>query len=183
MNSLQGQFLIAAPKLLDRNFARAVVLMVRHGDDGALGLIVNRPLETRIDDIWEQVSETSCTAEGAIYQGGPCDGPLMVLHTDSELSQVQVIDGVHFTTDKDMIEQLVAQTKPRLKFFVGYAGWAVGQLESELADGSWLTMPAAEPVIFTEGENLWDKLYKQAHRANLFPGLDPRHIPDDPTVN
>ena len=70
MASLQGQFLIASPKLLDPNFARSVVLMVQHGDEGALGLVVNRPLETSVEEVCEKVLETPCSTEGVLYQGG-----------------------------------------------------------------------------------------------------------------
>src|SRR5687768_5273835 len=91
MKSLQGQLLIASPKLFDPNFFRSVVLLVQHTDAGALGLVLNRPLEMTINDAWGQVSETPCDATGFLHQGGPCEGPLMVLHTDSALPELPVI--------------------------------------------------------------------------------------------
>jgi putative transcriptional regulator len=181
--SLQGQFLIASPQLLDRNFARSVVLLVRHGEDGALGLIVNRPLNAKLESIWDQVSQTQCAVDRTLYHGGPCEGPLMVLHTNPAQSQIQAADGVHFTADREMIEQLVCDETADTKFFVGYAGWAVGQLESEIAEGSWLSFPASGRDIFGEDEALWDNLVRRAHRAAVFPWLDPKRIPEDPSVN
>src|SRR5205814_2997514 len=83
MKSLQGQLLIASPKLFDPNFFRSVVLLVQHTENGALGLILNHPLEMTIANAWEQVSEMPCEATGVLHQGGPCDGPLMVLHTEA----------------------------------------------------------------------------------------------------
>jgi putative transcriptional regulator len=183
MSSLQGQFIIAAPRLVDPNFAKSVVLLVRHGEDGALGLIVNRPLTATLDSIWGQVSEEPCLVDNVLYQGGPCDGPLMVLHTDPSLSQFEVGDGVHFTADKEAIEQLVASQSTAVKFFVGYAGWAVGQLEAELAEGSWLTTPATKGHMLYIAERSWDILLGRARRAAVFPWLNPKHIPDDPSVN
>src|SRR3712207_1277597 len=109
MQSLQGQFLVAAPKLRDPNFFKAVVLIVQHNDDGALGLIVNRPLDVTIEKAWEQVSELPCQAEGHLHQGGPCPGPLMVVHTDEFVSQIPVASDIHFSTEKDAIEKLVTQ--------------------------------------------------------------------------
>lgn len=181
--NLQGHFLIASPQLLDRNFARSVVLLVRHGDDGALGLIVNRALDAKLESVWDQVSQSPCTIDRTLYQGGPCEGPLMVLHVDPIHSQAEAVDGVHFTADREMIEQLVADEAPNTKFLVGYAGWAVGQLESEMAAGSWLSLPASRQHIMEGKDDLWDSLLRRAHRAAVFPWLDPRRIPDDPSVN
>lgn len=163
--------------------SRTVVLLVRHGDDGALGLIVNRPLDAKLENIWDQISESTCAVDRTLYQGGPCEGPLMVLHADPAMSQAKAADGVHFTADREMIEQLVSAARADTKFFVGYAGWAVGQLESEIAEGSWLTLPASRQQVFEADEKSWDHLLRRAHRAAVFPWLDPKRIPDDPSVN
>ena len=183
MNSLQGHLLIASPKLRDPNFSRTVVLMVQHNEEGALGVVINRPLETTIESAWDQVSENPCNAEGHLFQGGPCPGPLMVLHTDSEKSQIEVLDGIHFTTDKDTIEELVLLNGGPLKFVVNYAGWGPGQLEGELEAGGWFTMKATADQVFGETEALWPTVVRTAAREKLYPWLDPRLIPEDPTVN
>ena len=186
MESLQGHLLVASPKLTDPNFFRSVVLIVQHNDDGALGLVLNRPLEPTIDSVWDQVSETPCLADGHLHRGGPCDGPLMVLHTDPNQSQIEVLPDVHFTTEKDGVEQLVADPEGRqIKFFLGYAGWGAGQLEGELAEGSWVTMKATTEQIFLENADdaQWDRLRRVIAMATTFPWIDPRFVPDDPSVN
>lgn len=183
MPTFQGHFLIATPQLIDRNFARAVVLIVRHGDDGALGVILNRPLDAKLSAIWDQVSESPCKVDRVLHQGGPCEGPLMVLHGDRVMADAAIADGINFTADREMIEQIVADETAEATFIVGYAGWAVGQLEGEIAEGSWLVIPAARQHVFGDKEGLWDTLYRTAHRAKVFPWLDPKRIPDDPTVN
>jgi putative transcriptional regulator len=182
-SALQGHFLIATPQLVDRNFARAVVLIVRHGEDGALGMVINRPLDAKLSTIWDQVSESPCRLDHVLHHGGPCEGPLMVLHTDYVTSESTVLDGVNFSADRERIEQIVSEETPDATFFVGYAGWSVGQLEGEIAEGSWLVMPAVRQQIFGDKEGLWDLLYRRAHRAKVFPWLDPKRIPDDPNVN
>src|SRR5437764_733950 len=101
MTSLQGQLLIASPKLLDPNFAQSVILMIQHNDEGALGLVLNRPLGMSVRSAWEQVSEIPCEIESPLLKGGPCEGPLMVVHTSAALSQVEVLPGVYFSTEKD----------------------------------------------------------------------------------
>jgi putative transcriptional regulator len=185
MKSLQGHLLVASPKLSDPNFFRSVVLIVQHNDDGALGLVLNRPLEPTIGTVWDQVSESPCFADGHLHKGGPCDGPLMVLHTADDHSQIEVVPGVHFTTEKDAVEQLVGDPAgPALKFFLGYAGWAAGQLEGELAEHSWATTEATPEQIFLEDvEPQWDALRRVIARATAAAWVDPRFFPDDPSVN
>src|SRR5918992_5550149 len=179
MESLQGHFLIASPRLVDPNFARTVVLMVQHGEEGALGLVVNRPLETSVEEICEKVLETPCAAEGVLYQGGPCEGPLMVVHTHGNRSDVEVRPGVHFCTQRESIEWLLKYNEAPIKYFVGYSGWAAGQLENEMESGSWFTLPAEEGQIFDGGEELWSKLFTA---ATLGKWIDPARIPDDPSL-
>jgi len=183
MDSLQGHLLIAAPSLQDPNFFRTVVLLVQHNEQGALGVILNRPLEATIEEAWSQVSEMPCNAEGSLFQGGPCPGPLMVLHSDPALSQVVVCEGVFFNTDKDSIEQLVTQCSGPLKFFVNYAGWGAGQLEGEIEAGGWVTTPAGPTQVFGNDEKLWHAVLKLADRRSRLAGIDPKLIPDDPSVN
>jgi putative transcriptional regulator len=180
MDSLQGHFLIASPRLVDPNFARTVVLMVQHNEEGALGLVINRPLDTSVEDICEKVLETPCSAEGVLFQGGPCEGPLMVVHTHDSRSDIEVKAGVHFSTERESIEWLLRYNEAPIKYFVGYSGWAAGQLENEMEVGSWLTVSADAEQIFTDGTDLYSKLLAT---ATLGKWIDPERIPDDPTLN
>ena len=185
MNSLQGYLLVASPKLLDPNFHRAVLLIVQHNDQGALGLVLNRTLETTIDMVWQQVSDSPCICDDPLHQGGPCEGTLMVLHGDPSLSQMEVLPGVYFTADKDAVEQLVAgdEDDRPVKFFVGYAGWGPGQLEAELESSAWLTAPGAAELIFEETGDAWDLLRRRITLKSNYPWLKQELIPDDPSVN
>src|SRR3954471_10764496 len=119
MKSLQGNLLIASPKLLDPNFFKSVVLIVQHGDGGALGLILNRKIDVSLQTAWSQVSEEPCGVEGHLHQGGPCEGPLMVVHGEESLGQLEVLPGIHFSTERDSIEELVGRNDGPMKFFVG----------------------------------------------------------------
>jgi len=184
MDSLQGKLLIASPRLVDPNFFHAIVLMVQHNDEGALGVIINRPLETTVKEMWKEVNEDEqCDISGHLYQGGPCEGPLMVLHGDDVYSEIEVMKGVHFCTRRDTIERLVADNTCSMKFFVGYAGWSPGQLENELKEGSWLAAPADARLVFDGSEDLWNDLMRAIAKASVVGLVDPRLIPDDPTVN
>ena len=185
MNSYQGYLLIASPKLLDPNFHRSVVLIVEHNAEGALGLILNRPIDTTIDMVWDQVSDTPCFSGDTLNQGGPCEGTLMVLHGDMSLSERQIVQGVYFSTDKESVEQLVGSDEDDrpVRFFVGYAGWAPDQLEAELESESWLTLPATAEHVFEPHENMWENLHHRISLTAVYPWLKPQFIPDDPSVN
>lgn len=189
MASLQGCFLIAAPSLLEPSFARTVVLMVQHDENGAMGLIVNRPVpDLSLRKVWAEFSGDPCPVDHPVHQGGPCEGPLMVLHTQSAASQSQVLPGssehpaLLLSTEESEVRWLVEHGVTPAKFFAGYAGWSPGQLEEEISEASWLTLPATVEQVFSEHDP-WRLLVRRAtHHADL-RGLSPRILPDDPSLN
>jgi putative transcriptional regulator len=183
MTSLQGHLLVASPKLLDPNFYRTIVLMVQHDDDGAMGLVLNRPLETSVKTAWEQVSEVECDTEGSLYHGGPCNGPLMVMHTNPAFSDAQIMPGVFFATERSSLEQLVSLNHAPMKFFVGYAGWGPGQLEGEIEEGAWVSAKADADSVFDGDAEQWHVVMKAIARATPLPGVNPKTIPEDPSMN
>jgi putative transcriptional regulator len=180
MESTQGKLLLASPRLADPNFARSVVLMIQHNDQGALGLILNRPLHITVRQACEQSLGETCEVEGMLHEGGPCEGPLMVLHGNEMDKDADVLPGVFFTTEKSKIESLLKQQISAARYFVGYAGWSPGQLEAEMEMNSWMVADAQPANVFDEQASLWLKLMRQ--RA-LGQWVDPSRIPDDPTVN
>ncbi len=183
MQSLRGHLLIASPHLEDRNFFHTVVLVVQHSDAGALGLILNRPLSMTVRAAWTQVSSAPCRNEGLLHHGGPCEGPLMVIHTDQELADLEVLPGLYFCTDRESIQRLVSQDHCRAKFFVGFAGWAPGQLDGEMEDGGWLTTPATIEHVFGEYVDQWAEAIRAAGRASPLGQYKPKIDPEDPSVN
>jgi putative transcriptional regulator len=107
----------------------------------------------------------------------------MALHTDLEASDLEVVEGVQFSTTKDAIEHLVSHGGAQVRLYVGYAGWSAGQLEGELAEGAWLTTLADSEQVFDPKLHSWEKLFRQIGRAMLLRTLDPKLVPDDPSVN
>jgi putative transcriptional regulator len=180
MDSTQGKLLLASPRLADPNFARSVVLMIQHNAEGALGLILNRPLEITVRQACEQSLGEECEVDEYLYQGGPCEGPLMVVHGNEMAKDADVLPGVFFTTEKAKIEGLLKQQIALARYFVGYAGWSAGQLEAEMEIESWIVADAAPANIFEGEANLWMKLMRG---RVLGQWVDPSRIPDDPTVN
>src|ERR1700712_1699875 len=103
MKSLQGHFLIASPHLSDSNFYKAVVLMVRHDEEGALGLILNRPTENTIAEVWKLVSEDEIECPLPIFLGGPVAGPLVALHRLKSAAEAEVLPGIYFAAHKEKL--------------------------------------------------------------------------------
>ncbi|GIW93691.1 MAG: UPF0301 protein [Pirellulaceae bacterium] len=166
--SLAQHLLVASPHLVDPNFFQTVVLMVQHTDEGALGLILNRPLSKNVSEIWQMVDESQCDRDEPIYRGGPVDGPLLALHGCSEWGEWQVLPGIYLTSKKELLDKLVHSSQP-LKLFVGYSGWGPKQLEHELEMGGWLTIPARPDDVFADPETLWKDTTKRIGQRILEP--------------
>ena len=180
MESTQGKLLLASPKLADPNFAQSVVLMIQHNSEGALGLVLNRPLSISVRQACEANLDAPCEVDELLHQGGPCEGPLMVLHGNEMAKDADVLPGVFFTTEKSKIELLLKHQTELARYFVGYSGWSAGQLEAEMELESWIVVEAIPNHVFQDEANLWSHLMR---RELLGQWIDPSQIPDDPTVN
>lgn len=183
MKSLTAHFLIASGDLADPNFLRSVVLIFRHNEEGAAGVILNRRMTATVKQIWEQVSEEPCDCEAPLHMGGPVEGPLMALHADEALSEMPVLAGVYVSTGREMLEKLVEQNQEPLRFFVGYAGWGSGQLERELREGSWLAAPATAEQVFGTVDDLWQQLTRSIVSRAFLSALNIKHVPPDVSLN
>ena len=138
MDSLKGQLLLASPALFDPNFRRTVVLVTEHTEEGAAGLVLNRPSETAVadavPDLLPLVSE-----EERVYVGGPVqESAVLVLaeFEDPEEAALLVVDDIGFLPGDGDFDLLAGATR-RVRVFAGYAGWGPGQLEAELEDDLW----------------------------------------------
>lgn len=155
--SLAGSFLVAQPSLVDPNFAQAVVLVLAHNDDGAFGLIVNRPAK-------------KAGLPFPVFHGGPCAAPgLFMLHghadwlegesePEQDGAKREVAPGIYLGDASCLkrAHQMPEGETLNFRAFQGYAGWGAGQLEAELKGGAWLTTPAESDVLFgTPADNLW----------------------------
>ncbi len=178
MNTYKGQFLVASPHLTDANFFRSVVLLIQHNEEGAFGVVLNRPLGTGAAAVLESVFEKSANDIGPIHLGGPVPGPLMALHTNENHSDLEVLPGLYMTTRKEGLMDVVALGEP-VRIFSGYAGWGESQLESELQGGGWVTLPAKVQEVFSDRETLWTQVSRRIGEDLL----KMKFIPDDPSMN
>ena len=153
--NLTHHFLIAMPNMVDPHFAKTLTFICEHNDKGALGLVVNRPTEMTLQSLLEQVSIPTDTGELTsipIHFGGPVQvdrGFVLHMPLGQWQSTLAVSSEVGLTTSKDILQAVARGEGPRqLLVTLGYAGWAPGQLEQELAQNAWLTVQARADVIF-----------------------------------
>ena len=184
MPSLAGQFLIASPYLPDPNFLRTVVLMVQHDEEGALGLVLTRPINLTVQQVWKNVSGEQIDAPENVLQGGPVEGPLMAIHQEEELAELEIIPGVFFSSQRENIEPLIREGRKAFRLFLGYSGWAAQQLEDEMQVGGWLTLPATKEQVFeTSNEALWKSVTGEVGSNIIRESLNLKQMPPDPNLN
>ena len=180
--SLRNQFLIAMPSLADSNFEKSVSLMCEHGDEGALGLVINRPTDLLLGPMLEHL-EIDCgglseqVAQTPIYWGGPVQMDRgFVLHSPVGKweSSIRISNDLGVTTSRDILTAIGAGEGPdQYLITLGYAGWDAGQLEQEILDNSWLTIAADPGIIFeTASEDRWNA-------ATRLLGIDPNSLAND----
>ena len=157
-DSLAGNLLIAMPGIEDPRFERAVIFVCAHGEDHAMGLTLNRPLDgLTVSDLLDRLGVERAAEAPAqpVLFGGPVERERgFVLHTDdyeSEQGTIAVSEGVSLTATRDVLQAMTGDDRPRRSVLaLGYAGWGPGQLEQELRENVWLTCPPDESLLFGE---------------------------------
>ncbi|MFY7997119.1 MAG: YqgE/AlgH family protein [Candidatus Kapaibacteriota bacterium] len=163
MTSDSGIVLLASQTLLDTNFKRTVVLLAQHTDDGALGYVLNRPLSATLAEVVPDLYGF----DAPLYWGGPCQND--TLHCIHNVGThipgaAEITDGVYWGGDFDAIRNLIitgAASAENFRFFIGYAGWGIGQLEKEINEQSWLLTTPSQRIVFPDSvKNLWTRTVK-----------------------
>jgi putative transcriptional regulator len=185
LDSLTGTFLIAMPGMPDPRFAHAVVFMCAHSEDGAMGLIVNKPLpdlnfgtllqtlDIPVPGEHSGLGDAPAQAEDPVYFGGPVENSRgFVLHTPDVFAadaSLAVNDFAALSTSVDILAQIARGQGPaQVRLALGYAGWAGGQLERELREGGWLTCAATASLLYTTpADRIWASALDEI-------GIDPR---------
>jgi putative transcriptional regulator len=156
----KGRLLVATESVRGEIFAETVILLLAYGESGAMGLVVNRPTELDLGELLEETDDTADYRQ-AVYWGGPVSmGTLSALvHSDTPAGGAdEIVESVRRVPFDDALE--VASVDPAsVRFYLGHAGWAPGQLDHELARGSWLVLPATDEIVFADDpKRLWETL-------------------------
>ena len=182
--NLTNQFLIAMPGIGGDTFAGAVIYLCEHTDKGALGLVINKPIDIKLKNLFEKVElslDRVDLAESPVYYGGPVQTERgFVLHEQIDAdrtrfnSSLRIPGGLEMTTSKDVLEALSTGTGPtKILVTLGYSGWGAGQLEEEMGRNSWINVEAQPEIIFnTPVEQRYDK-------ALSLLGIDPAMLSAD----
>lgn len=177
--SARGRLLVATPDLRDPNFSRTVVLMLEHGDEGALGVVLNRPVDLAVSDVLPDWADLT-SAPSCLFVGGPV-APTAVIGLGRGEGPVfqPLFDGLG-TLDLEVDPATSASSLHGLRVFVGYAGWAPGQLDDELTAGGWLVLDLDPSDPFSaDPSRLWHSvLRRQRGRVAMFAAA-----PEDPSTN
>ena len=183
MEPVPGSLLVAAPTMADPNFARTIVLLLDAGNDGALGVVLNRPSELEVSSVLAPWAEV-VSGPDVLFQGGPVE-------TDSALAVADVVEDeepvgwrrVFASTglvDLDAPVELLAPAVSSMRIFAGYAGWSAGQLEDEIAEGAWYVVPAeaGDPFI-PDPSGLWATVLRRQGGPLAMMAT----MPAEPTLN
>ena len=176
--NLAGQLLVASPRLVDPNFARTVVVLLNHDDQGAMGLVINRPTEMSVADYLPEWVDRLASPP-VVFYGGPVEQSVAIGLRESHgagegATPIAGLGMVNFQEDEE------EQKEGRVRVFAGYAGWGPGQLEEEIEEESWITLPAfARDVFSAAPDELWaEVLSRQGGQIALLASM-----PLDPELN
>ena len=181
-----GRLLVATPRLVDPNFDRTVILVLDVDEDGALGVVLNRPSPVPVGEVLPGWDGVLCGPD-VLFQGGPVgtDSALAVADlrgpsTDDEPVGFRRLFGSTGIVDLDTPTEIMAPALDRLRVFAGYAGWGSGQLEEEIEEGSWYVLPAAPGDLYdAEPERLWARVLRRQPGELAWVSTRPA----DPTQN
>jgi putative transcriptional regulator len=177
---LTGHFLLAMPAMADPNFTNSVIYIVEHNQKGAMGIVVNQPMALSIAELFKRIDLSLShddRGRSAVLQGGPVHSDRgFVLHRPrgNWSSSLFVTDDIALTSSKDVLEAVAkGEGPPEFLLALGYSGWGAGQLEDEIGQNAWLTVPANEAILFEH-----DSSERQALAFGLL-GVDPRLLSPD----
>lgn len=180
----KGIFLVAKPSLRDPNFRQTVVLLCEYGPDGAVGVVINRPTEISITEVLPQVPILE-SQRHVVFSGGPVQrNHLLILYRmpDGPEDTHHVFDGVFLGGNMDALKGILQDPDSPNNFraFMGYSGWAPGQLENEMETGSWITLPADTVRVFeTTHAKLWPEILRSLGGEYVLYA----EMPSDPQMN
>jgi putative transcriptional regulator len=180
MDSLRGKLLVASPSLLDPNFSRTVVLIAEHGDEGAMGIVLNRVSELDVTDAAPALADLLEPGE-RVHAGGPVQPTavmVMAEFDDPDTAATLVLERVGFVGADADFDQLAADVV-RARVFAGMAGWGPGQLEAELERDDWIVEPATADDVFADADALWSAVLERKGGQYALVA----RMPPDPSLN
>jgi putative transcriptional regulator len=156
IEGLRGHLLVATPQLIDPNFWRSVVLVLQHDDEGGIGVVLNRPTTERVEThipIWGPVA----AKPGIVHFGGPVDARIAIGLATGQGGEPTGVPGLSLVD----LESAPGPELGEVRIYSGYSGWGEGQLEAEIAEGSWFVVPAGPDDPFDRPEGQWSRILRR----------------------
>ncbi|MBL7005238.1 MAG: YqgE/AlgH family protein [Gammaproteobacteria bacterium] len=168
-NSLKNHFLISTPQLKGSTFGQSIIYICEHSSGGTMGLKINHALNSNLGEMFQQLDipcDTSSEFDAPILDGGPVNVQQgFILHNSKQIweNSLNITDSIQVTTSKDILYSIASrQFKGDYLVVLGYSGWSPNQLEDELKENSWMTLPATEEIIFSPNkQQIWPHCVKQ----------------------
>jgi putative transcriptional regulator len=179
-SSFAGRLLVASPQLADPNFFRAVILMLEHNEEGALGLVLNQPTSLAASDVLPEELTQGLPLDDRVYTGGPVSPDAVIMIGEFPDDDEQAAFGGVGVIDPQADIEALARRVRHVRVFGGYAGWSPGQLEEELAQDAWIEAPPELADVFTERPSeLWSTVLERKGGQYALVA----RMPVDPSLN
>jgi len=148
-----------------------------------MGVVINKPTDKSIREVWEIIGNDPCDRDDVIYLGGPVPGPLIAVHSLESFADHEVLPELYVSTHRDALDLIVRKENLPLRLLSGNAGWGSGQLEGELEAGGWLYTRATVDDVFSDHESIWKTVTQRIGLEIMAPEVDREHVPPDPSMN
>lgn len=184
---LTGCVLASSPSYMDSDLDRSVCLIIEQTEDATIGVFLNRPMDVDPKPLWNLLMMDGGTLEavrqGHFNFGGPNNGPILAIHSDSQHAEAGNELGVYLSAQTETLKKLVHGAPEHLRWFIGNASWEKGELEREIVDGRWVLVPTSPSIVFADENRMWSGAMEIYGNGLLKGIIGGRAFPVDPRSN
>ncbi len=183
---LPGTLLVASPAIHNSPFERTVILVLQNSKDGVFGVVLNKPGNQQLRSQWSQMTGTSL-GENSLVHGGPIGGPVLAIHQDQGLAEMEVVGGVFVSTASEAVEELARLSHLEYRIVFGVAGWEHEQLGNELNNGCWFQIGGGaeivSDVVFDNPSWMWERALRTYSENTICDVIGVEGLPENPQLN
>jgi len=186
--SLLGKLLIASPHVgAGFSFSHSVVLVLQDSDEGVFGVVLNRPASPEMLLAWQEVAGKPTFAAEKLVAGGPVQGPVLAIHREQELAEVEIQGGLFVSVQQEAIEQLsemeMFEDDLNFRIVLGAVNWEADQLKREIDQGVWFVVDGEPDSVFSDSSTLWERSLRRYGAESIRKLTGIQNFPADPLLN
>jgi putative transcriptional regulator len=186
--NLVGKLLVTTPHVhVGSTFGQAVILVLQDTHEGVFGVILNRPASPEMLLAWQQVVDRPQFAAGKLVAGGPVQGPVLAIHREQDLAEVEIQGGLFVSIQKEAIEELsnleLDHAGSPFRIVLGAVSWDLGQVKNEIDSGIWFVVDGEPDLIFSDPSMMWERCVRQYGAESIKNLTGIRNFPSDPLLN